>query len=482
MLSGLFAGILRHDGRQTFSAHVKTLLRGTIGAQAILAITAPLLTRLYSPSEFGSYAVLSSAALVLVTISSLRYEVTIPLATDRREASALAVGSVLVAAVFSVILAPAAWAVADSELFASGISSPLAATYISLAVLSLSVYQVFVYWDIRIERYDRVSASRLIQSGLQAIASVLLGLRLAGAGGLVVGDLVGRTGSMLSLAGSCVRDIDVRAWRLTRRLFGRYRRFASYGASAALLNALSLQVPTLLLSVLSSAALVGQYALSYRFLALPTFLVGQTIGQVYLGRVSRASDLKATASLTSALAVRLFAGGLPTFLYLGIAGSAIFPLIFGDDWVKAGIFAQLMAPWCLMWFVASPLSGILIAREWQGVSLLITIVELILRVTALVAGTALGGPAVGIALLSLAGFLTSTFSLLVFLRAAGCDVPGVAGSSLRPAVISVACFAPSVWLVGASSTVRVGVGVVCWIAAMVMVDRTGTTRTGGGDQ
>ena len=73
-----------------FGRSVVTLASGTAMAQLLLALAMPVLTRLYTPTDYGSLAVYASTLTVLLVLASLRYEVAIPLAggrSDRRIAA-----------------------------------------------------------------------------------------------------------------------------------------------------------------------------------------------------------------------------------------------------------------------------------------------------------------------------------------------------------------------------------------------------------
>ena len=54
-----------------------TLMSGTIIAQSILIFVTPILTRIYSPYEFGLFALYISIYSVIATISTGKYEIAI---------------------------------------------------------------------------------------------------------------------------------------------------------------------------------------------------------------------------------------------------------------------------------------------------------------------------------------------------------------------------------------------------------------------
>jgi len=68
--------------KNAFVRSVSVLVGGTAGAQILLVLAAPLLTRLYTPEDFGLLAVYASLLALIGVISSLRYELAIPLPED----------------------------------------------------------------------------------------------------------------------------------------------------------------------------------------------------------------------------------------------------------------------------------------------------------------------------------------------------------------------------------------------------------------
>ena len=74
---------------------VSLLVGGTAGAQVLTVLAAPLLTRLYSSEDFGFLSVYTSLLALIGVISSLRYELAIPLLEDDGEAAKVAVLSLI---------------------------------------------------------------------------------------------------------------------------------------------------------------------------------------------------------------------------------------------------------------------------------------------------------------------------------------------------------------------------------------------------
>ena len=96
--------IKRLKPRSEFSRNVLTLLTGTTIAQAIPIAVTPILTRLYTPEEFGLLALFIAITAILGSISNGRYELAIMLPHSDEDAINIAALALLITIVFSIIL------------------------------------------------------------------------------------------------------------------------------------------------------------------------------------------------------------------------------------------------------------------------------------------------------------------------------------------------------------------------------------------
>jgi O-antigen/teichoic acid export membrane protein len=69
-----------------FLRNVSIMLGGTAGGQLVSVLLSPVLTRLYSPEQFGILSVYLAVLSILVVVASLRYELTLPLAESDEDA------------------------------------------------------------------------------------------------------------------------------------------------------------------------------------------------------------------------------------------------------------------------------------------------------------------------------------------------------------------------------------------------------------
>jgi O-antigen/teichoic acid export membrane protein len=354
-----------------FLGKVAQVAGGTALAQGLLVIASPVLTRLYTPVDFGVLAVYVSLVSFLVTPASLRFELALPLPRSEREASGL-----LLLCVGLVILTTALGAIglyAGRARVLAWMGEPGLGPFLWLVPVSTfgaGLYQVFNCWAIRKERYDRIARTRVTQ-GVTQILVQILAPRL-GAAGLLVGDALGRSNGTRSLAFLDWR----RDWASLRRVRGvhllavarRYRSFPLLSLGTAVLNTFNLRLPGLLLAIWYGPAEAGCFALAQRVFALPSSVIGESVAQVFFGESARVRG--SLMPLFTATVRRMFVLGLVLMGTSSLAGWFLVPVVFGPAWRAAGFFLLAIAPMALAQFTGACVSSALWVLERQDLALL----------------------------------------------------------------------------------------------------------------
>ena len=443
--------------------------------QGALVLGSPILSRLYSPDAFGLLSVYGATLGVLLAVSSLRFDMAIPIARDPDEAIHLLAVSILVALGSSVLLAFGLliWGRAlSTAIGASQLVPFLWVMPIGLFVASIS--QSVASWAVYHRTFPALGRLRVIQGTGQVAIQTVAGILGAGPGGLIIGDVLGRVAGTEQLVRPLVATM--RSSHLGRRTMLRHARdrwsFARVMAAASGLNALSLQVPFLLIPALFSLGSSGQYFLAYRVLVLPAALVGAGVSQVFFGEAShRRDDPQRLHDIAYNVAVSLLAFAIPTYAIATLAGPEMIKLVYGNQWSTAGLYAQIMAPSLILWSVASPISTLLLIGRREIESLGFTVGELLLRSGALVFGAAVGSLTVGLVALSAATVLINVGALWRILRVARASVTDL----IRPGIRIFAICTPSLvvlglvrwlWPVGV-----IPVAVLAWLVAFGLATR-----------
>ncbi|MBT8400234.1 MAG: oligosaccharide flippase family protein [Rhodothermia bacterium] len=393
-----------------FFRPVATLLTGTVLAQVLVYASRPLLTRLFTPEEYGVLSFYAGVVAVVASFSSGKFEDALMLPGDSRQSWSLAAASILmtlVTAVVMVVLLPFRSALEPL------VSSPLALEVAMLAPVSvvfIGVARTCDAWLTRNSRFDLVARGRISHSAVTVPSQIGGGAAGWGAYGLVGGLVLGQAAQAIYYARKAVAVS--RAAGLIRPTLPsvvatarRYRRFALLGAPGTALNTASVQLPALSLLFFFDADVLGNYGVGYSVLAVPMTLLGSAVAQVYYVRAADAMRSGDLTEITLEVFRRLVALGLFPILSVAIAGPEIFRFVFGESWSDAGLYASYLALWVLLVFVSSPLSRLFDLLEKQRELLLFNIVLLATRGAALLFGGVSGDANLAILLFGAAGAL-----------------------------------------------------------------------------
>lgn len=409
---GRLRSFLRAAGSGTRGSFLK-IVGGSAGGQLILAASALLLARLYSPVEFGAFAVALAVVVTLGTVSPLRFDAAISIPKRQNETSALVVLGLLSISVFTT--AGLALAIAHGQWLANAVNVPSLADWawtIPLLASLVGAHQVFNPLAIRARRYNAIAQRSLLTAGGAATAQVGAGLAGAGFGGLVVGYGLGQALGLTSLLrGSGIgRNVWSDALEAgVRRVAREYRRFPMFLGPAALLNVLSLQLPVVLISGLYGPDESGWFGMTQRVVGVPVALVVLAMGQVYLGEMAQALIHRPAAALRffDRASKALSVGGLAIAIGLATLGPWAFQWLLGATWQVSGDYARALAISLAAQVVASPLASTLAVLGRQPLVLFLDFTRLSVMTLAIVWVAEVGGSSLeAVWALGVSGFAT----------------------------------------------------------------------------
>ena len=346
--------------RGRFARRLGLLSGGTLLGQAILLASSPLLTRLYTPTEFGALAVFSAITSLLFGIMALRYEFAIPVCHDERDALAVLATSGLVVtalALFLLLLVYlfgkpfAAWVGLQDFAGLLWLMPPL--MWLWGLTLPLGA------WSVRQGSFRVNAIGNFAQLATQAVVQLVLGFLGGGGGALIAGYSLGSV-ARLGVVSRVLRAAD---WANLRRLKPRrlravaraHWRYPVLSSSSTLLQSASQMLPAVLVAALYGPMAAGLFGLTQRVLGAPVRMLSEAASHVFLGEIARAEG-PVLYRVFRRTALTFMAAGLAGAAPLLLAGPALFALLFGEPWREAGTMAQLLAPLYLARFVVVPVS------------------------------------------------------------------------------------------------------------------------------
>lgn len=366
--------------------NISVLITGTVIGQIIPIALQPVLRRLFTPEEFGTFAVFASIYGMISVGSSLRYDMAINNPDSDQESYNLLWLSQLVNTTVSV----AALLVLLILMMVGFEGISLTTTMIigvPLAILFSGAFRSINYWFIRKEMFSISSRNKVYRRLAQGIAQLGLGfMKIPSA--LITADVFGHlanVGSAIIGIRKSVSELSMPTWSDLKTVAEKHREFALVSTGPALLNAFCLLFPSIIISEKFGLMATGQYDLSRTLLMIPMALVGVSVSQVVLQQTNKLKNENAARNKFYRQLLLILVGitiPIPPLLYF--FGVDVFQIAFGDGWNEAALVATILSISYGIKTIVSPFSMILVAFErlrimavWQiGYALFIGVVYL----------------------------------------------------------------------------------------------------------
>lgn len=401
-----------------FLASASHLAGAAVIGQLLILLAMPVLTRIYGPSDFGVFAAFSASMGLVLVVSSMRYEMAIPLMRNDRSARAMLICALGMNALTSVasLIAVLVW----GDYFARLLKAPLLENYlilIPIAILGAGSHRALNLWVLRRNGYVLAAKTKLLQSVTTVLVQLAAGFGASGPLGLITGHIFGFTAGGLRLArGVAFNGHPIFSQSHRRRsiiLLRGHGNFPRFDVPASLVDMLGLQLPSLALVALFGPAVAGTYFLAERMLTAPMGIVAQALAQSVLANARETNQqrqmVRQTINITIGLVVIMSA---PVAVVV-FGGEYLFSRIFDESWRQAGSFAAWLVLGFAIQFIYSSISTTLMATKGQKVNLLIHTMLLVFKIAALVIGYRVGDPMSSIIALSIANVVGGICAIII---------------------------------------------------------------------
>lgn len=411
-----------------FIRNVCIVASGLLAAQIISLAFSPFLTRIYSPEAFGVLAAFIAIKTIIDPVMTLGYSTAIVLPTDDQGATAVARLSIFCAFVLAPIFLVITWlfetplaALANLENHPSLLYLLPLSTFLG-AMLSVAEQVAIRETLFKVRAISKVISTFLNNSGKMAFGfltpsgMVLIAMTIAG---IVINY------TLILTRAPRQGSFQVREWFGTKDIWAtarKYRDFPLYRLPQSVINAVAMGLPVLLLTTLFGAAAAGQYSLTSLVLGAPVLLLGKSVMDVFYPKITREIEqdrFTAAALLRKATGVSALLG-IAVFGPIALLSPLLFPLLFGEQWALAGLFAQWVSLWMAGVVVSRPAVATYPALGLQKHLLALEVSGIVLRTLALYVGAmAFNSPLLAVALFVFASLVNlMILMILAFVRIA----------------------------------------------------------------
>lgn len=378
--------------RDKFFRNVIVLASGTIMGQLIVLVSLPILTRLYTPSEYGTYSTYISIIGILLMLVSFSYESAITLPEDDHTASSILSLSLRIC--IGVSIASGIGIHVLEEPLSVWLHESYLTHYYLFFVISLfgaGFYQILNYWSIRKKYFKQLARTRYTQSMSQVSSQLGLSLFHLGPLGLILGDIIGRFGGLIPQWRLWRKDVANQSiqsdWADLKESAYRYRRFPILSTASNILNSVGLYLPTIMLASFYGVHVAGWFALGQRILGSPMTLIMSSVRNVYLADSSEymINAPEKLYPLFKKTVRNVFFVGLAIIVAFFFLAPTAFSILFGDEWKQSGEYVQILSLMYLGQFVANSVGTTIDVMERQDLHLYREIIRTIIILGALLA-------------------------------------------------------------------------------------------------
>jgi O-antigen/teichoic acid export membrane protein len=431
-----------------FLGHTITMSKGVLLAQVVPLLVIPILTRFYTPSDYGYLASILTVSGVISVMATARFELAIVLARDDAEASTLAKATLaLIVGTIGVFAA----GLCVISAFEGGVLSPRVVTILAWAIAIGGLIALLQLCEGLANRHRAYSVmANTTAARVLATSGIALVLGLFGnhGSGLLIGTLLGYAIVLVRYREILGRDvfsnwarIDVKNLCVPMR---RAWQFPVYNAPVSILQTASRDLLILALMATQQASAAGHFSVARTIVNLPANWLSGALSAIYYREAVSQVELPTFAEFTLKLTKAIVWLLVPGFTWVCFWSGDILGMVLGEAWRPAGLSIEaLSVPAFLLSLISWPnrLFEVRAKQHWQlsSQALFDSLAALLL----LAAVSTTGSPILMLWLFSAA--LTGTYLTFLFLEHRLVGIPiGATFRVLRQAAIIGA----GMWLIG----------------------------------
>ncbi len=417
-MSSLFSQIKANE----FIKNVLTLVSATSIAQAIALFIYPVLSRIYTPAEHGFFALYMSIISITAIISTGKYELATMLPKNEEEGASITFLSILISFAVSIIFLLIIVFFNNKILLLLGcpeLKNWL--WFVPLSTFLVGLFQSINYWSNRNKYYRNIAGANLSQSISNSAVKLSTSNVLSGGGGLILGAIIGQvTGAMYFLNRLIKRDLQVFKrvnLGMLKKSVKRYSLFPKYNMPHSLANNFSSSLPIFVISSFFTPEFVGYYSFGFMMINRPMNLLTASFTQVFSQKIIELfNNGQEVSKKIKGFVKRLLLIAILPFSLAAIFGPTLFTIIFGENWVEAGIIMRILLPWLFVVFLSSPLSFLPDMLSRQKMAMWIDFIKFFLRIIALGIGVKMNDIYVALYFFSGISFILVTISLFWYVN------------------------------------------------------------------
>ena len=372
-----------------FIKNIFMLIFATGIAQIIPICFYPVLSRLFTPGDFGELATVTTVATIIIVVATGKYEIAILTSENKMEAINIATVA-LVLSIASISLLTAVFVVL------SFLSESLSGDYLYFAFASafaVIVYRLYNEWCVRFNYFIQLSLNKIVNSsavplselGFAFISFVNVNNRL------ISGSVTGQFISVISCLThflykehACFKYVS---WKRMRIFAKKHINCPKYMIVGQLLNAVTSGLPVMFIGFLFTQTEVGLFSMAMMVISVPTLIISRSVGDAF--RQKAIEEQKEKGNCRSIFRETLILLTTLSFIGFGVLFFLmewLFIHVLGEQWIETALYAKILTPMVAVHFISESLCYVYIVIGKLSFNVYWQIVFFVSRVLSLLIG------------------------------------------------------------------------------------------------
>ena len=356
--------------KTSYLKDILTSLTGTTISQVITITMAPILTRIYQPSDYGLLGIYMSITAILFVFVNFQYSQAILLTENKKEEDNIIFLCYTITGLFSLLIG---LSIISFYLFEFTFFTNAKLNYwlffIPVSIFLNGSNTIISKVLNKYKKYKGLSYSQVIAAITTVSFSLGFGLLYHSYEGLFIGFLMGQF-SRFTILYLYSRKLSIVKSNINREaMFAgikKYKKFPLFSIPTEFLYGWTDQLPIYFFNAYASTTVIGHFNYGKRMVSLPISLITSAVGRVFAQKAAEQYNetgecKKLFIDTFKMLALPI----LPLFIVLGIFAPSIFGFVFGAEWDTAGKYVQFLIPMFYLKAIVSPLSYMYIIKGKQ---------------------------------------------------------------------------------------------------------------------
>lgn len=354
--------------KNKFFSDVTVVATGALISQILTILSAPLLTRLYSPETIGIFGIVLSIINILTILTSLSLPQALVIEKRKTNFIILLRFQIISTVFLSFVLYVFLIITGDHILGLFNIKNFKSYLWvIPLSVMLANFVSIINYISIKNKNFKLISYQMLINSIFTNGFKIVFGIFVAKTIFLISAHFLANFIVIIIMCISLInfnRKFYFNKKNITLNFIFKnlifiqknYLDFIMYKTPQEIINATSQIAPLLMLAFLFGPESAGNFTLSMAVLGLPATLIANSVMTVFYPKIIdliNQGKINIRMYILKSTFYMILIGLIP-FSIIFIWGPSIFKFVFGDEWHTAGVYSQIISFWLFSQFINKP--------------------------------------------------------------------------------------------------------------------------------